>query len=109
MTINGPNIPEEHDRLRAEMISDLKQSLEHLRSEHRRILDELPPAHVDPVAFQQAAATRAVMAQIDAALLRLMDGTYGICTSCGSKIPPGRLEVRPYTAACVPCQEAASR
>lgn len=40
---------------------------------------------------------------IDAALKRLDDGTYGVCTKCGGQIPPERLMVRPRAATCVPC------
>lgn len=43
------------------------------------------------------------LAEIDDALARLEDGTYGACVRCGSAIPPERLEVRPRTTVCVPC------
>ncbi|WP_026819903.1 TraR/DksA family transcriptional regulator [Arthrobacter castelli] len=39
--------------------------------------------------------------EIDAALQRLDDGTYGICAVCGEPIPEGRLEIRPWTHYCV--------
>lgn len=97
------------ERLRAEMIQDVKLALEEQRREHHRILKELPPAHVDPVAFQQAHTARTAMAQIDAALHRLVEGSYGFCTSCGNPIPDERLEARPATERCVPCQAAAGR
>lgn len=41
--------------------------------------------------------------QVDAALARLDDGTYGVCRVCGGAIPPERLEVRPSAATCVGC------
>src|SRR5919206_1093783 len=37
-----------------------------------------------------------VLAEIDAALRRIDDGTYGQCTNCGRQIPEERLEARPY-------------
>ncbi len=40
---------------------------------------------------------------IDAAIARLADGSYGLCVTCGAKIPKSRLEAIPYAAQCVPC------
>ncbi|GIV26213.1 MAG: hypothetical protein KatS3mg027_0027 [Bacteroidia bacterium] len=42
--------------------------------------------------------------QIDYALQRIREGTYGICEECGKEIPLGRLQVMPYTTLCVECQ-----
>ncbi|WP_341976474.1 TraR/DksA C4-type zinc finger protein [Microbacterium sp. LWO13-1.2] len=52
-----------------------------------------------------AEAARSELTQVDAALARLDDGTYGICTRCGQPIPAARLEVRPFAELCVPCAE----
>jgi RNA polymerase-binding protein DksA len=45
-----------------------------------------------------------VLAEIDAALKRIDDGTYGQCTNCGKQIPEERLEARPYATLCIDCQ-----
>lgn len=45
--------------------------------------------------------------QIRAALQRIEDGTYGICTDCGGAISEARLTVRPEAARCVECQAKA--
>jgi DnaK suppressor protein len=42
-----------------------------------------------------------VVAEIDAALKRIDDGTYGICTACGNPIAPERLEARPWATLCI--------
>ena len=44
-------------------------------------------------------------AQVEAALARIEDGTYGTCVDCGQAIPDARLEVRPEAARCVADQE----
>jgi RNA polymerase-binding transcription factor DksA len=49
--------------------------------------------------------TRATLDEIDAALLRLDDGSYGICTACGEPIASERLEAVPAAAMCMPCQQ----
>jgi DnaK suppressor protein len=41
--------------------------------------------------------------EIDAALERVEDGSYGVCERCGGPIPDGRLEARPTARLCVPC------
>ena len=43
------------------------------------------------------------LAEIDAALVRLADGTYGICERCGRPIGEARLEARPEARTCISC------
>lgn len=54
----------------------------------------------------QVAAHEQLLAQsaeIERALEKLDDGTYGFCDSCGGAIPQGRLEIHPWAVLCVPC------
>lgn len=44
-----------------------------------------------------------------AALRRLDDGDYGVCTDCGGAIEEGRLDVRPEAATCIACATALER
>jgi DnaK suppressor protein len=39
--------------------------------------------------------------QVEAALARIADGTYGTCAVCGEAIAEGRLEARPWTPFCI--------
>lgn len=41
--------------------------------------------------------------EIDRAIVKIGDGTYGTCDECGTDIGPARLEARPATALCVSC------
>jgi len=43
--------------------------------------------------------------EVDAALERMDDGTYGTCISCGSEIPAERLDARPYASECMACKQ----
>ena len=45
--------------------------------------------------------------QINAALGRMTQGTYGSCELCGNDIPLARLEARPFAAHCVRCAQVA--
>ncbi len=47
--------------------------------------------------------------QINEALLRIEEGTYGTCEKCGNAIPRERLEILPYARLCVPCQQRHGR
>lgn len=49
------------------------------------------------------------LAQVDAALARLDDGTFGRCLRCGREIAPARLEALPWAAHCIECQTAIDR
>jgi DnaK suppressor protein len=44
------------------------------------------------------------LANIERALARLKQGTYGVCESCGKKIPVARLNALPYSIYCIECQ-----
>jgi DnaK suppressor protein len=46
---------------------------------------------------------RAQVAQVDAALGRLADGSYGTCVACGEPIGPDRLAARPTAVNCIRC------
>jgi RNA polymerase-binding protein DksA len=50
-----------------------------------------------------------VLAELDAALKRLDDGTYGVCTSCGQEIAPERLEAYPWASLCIDCKRESER
>ena len=47
--------------------------------------------------------------QIDEALDRIEENTYGLCEDCGVKIPKARLKVLPFAKFCVECQEKNER
>jgi RNA polymerase-binding protein DksA len=100
-----------------------------LLEERRRVLEELADIEVEApgqmtYGSQAAAAThvfeqqrdlalmdhnRQHLAEIDAALARLDDGSYGACTSCHRPIAPERLEALPWTPLCIDCSRANRR
>ena len=45
-----------------------------------------------------------LLSQVEAALTRIDNGTYGICARCGKEINPERLEALPYATYCITCQ-----
>lgn len=57
------------------------------------------------VAAQESEAVR----EIDEALIRIKDGTYGVCEGTGKPIPKARLEVFPWARYTVEHQEQVER
>jgi len=46
-----------------------------------------------------------LLMQVNDALGRLGQGTYGRCKQCGAEIDPARLEALPYATLCLRCQQ----
>jgi len=61
-------------------------------------------------ADEQQEANKAIVNQLEVryknvqdALVRLEDGTYGICSKCNTAIEPARLDANPAAATCMSC------
>lgn len=102
--------------------SRVERALQGLRDEHAGSLDdetEEISGGVDNHMAETASATlgreidysleensQTVLGEIDAALARIEDGTYGTCTNCGKEIAVGRLEAHPWASLCIDCARA---
>jgi len=100
--------------------ASISRRAEALRSEVVDALNERDRSdlfdHDDPsVDFDAAAALMLVQRaeqrlwEVDQALARVADGTFGCCAVCGSRIPIERLRVLPATAKCVACSDRSSQ
>jgi DnaK suppressor protein len=58
----------------------------------------------DDLAAGLAEIESAELAQIDEALQRLEEGSYGECQDCGKAIPQKRLQFVPFALRCVECE-----
>jgi len=58
----------------------------------------------EEVTSQLAQLESRELLQIERALLRLKQGTYGVCEGCARKIPVARLNALPFTTTCIQCQ-----
>lgn len=58
----------------------------------------------EEIASQLAELEARELNQIDRALERMKQGTYGLCEFCQTKIPVARLNVLPYSTTCINCQ-----
>jgi RNA polymerase-binding transcription factor DksA len=99
-----------------QMRDDLERTLSVLRGEHPLVRGgsaepgdagaNLTEADRNEASVQTAQAQRN---DVLAALERIDNGTYGHCVGCGKPVPDERLDARPATARCVPCQSKRDR
>ena len=102
-------------------LSDLRASLEQERSDLRARLTEMGLLSGGDLAFDQnfadssqvtaergevealAGSLREALSDVDDALVKLDNGTFGVCEGCGQQIPPARLEAKPGAKLCMEC------
>src|SRR5262245_42849943 len=94
---------------RDEILKKLRQDMDNLRNfkESDSTGDEADVAFEagsDEMASHLAELDSRELQQIERALGRLKQGTYGLCEGCAGKIPVGRLNALPYSTLCIECQ-----
>jgi RNA polymerase-binding transcription factor len=103
------NLGEMKIKLLSEMESELKAEREGNKDEGMDTYDLASEERDREISFILADRERVKIKQIDDALERLADGSYGICESCGLDIGEERLEVMPFTRLCRDCQQDQER
>ncbi len=107
------------DRLESET-ARLSAEIDELDSAQRETLSEASGENVyrDHMADQGSATfereldlsleenVREEFAALQAALIRVEDGTYGVCERCKADIPVERLDAMPTATKCIACKEA---
>ena len=103
---------------RQTLVEQLRHRTENVRSKQARALefgaaDDGPKDSVDmslqdvnqELALRLGERESQMVADIDQALLRIEEGSYGTCARCDKEIPLARLEALPTARHCAPCQE----
>jgi RNA polymerase-binding transcription factor DksA len=101
----------------AELRSDIQRELRKYDNEtYGQIADRVADPAEQSVAdllsdinLAEIARDVAEFGDIEAALLRLAHGDYGICVDCEEPIEPDRLDSSPEVARCLRCQQAYER
>lgn len=52
---------------------------------------------------------RTLLDQVDRALRKVAEGTYGVCESCGKKIEAARVKALPHASLCISCKRQEER
>lgn len=106
--------PAFYDATRSMLLRERAVVISRMESLAQNSLDfELETDGVPPSGFEREQAISAMLdsrlSDIDNALNKVSDGSYGICTTCAQPIPPRRLEALPFATYCVSCQSAADK
>jgi DnaK suppressor protein len=59
----------------------------------------------DEMGFAVADRRAGMLAQVDLALKKMEEGSYGRCEACEEEIAPARLRAHPFAVRCTRCQE----
>jgi len=92
---------------REEIVGEVKQIIESSKEMGQDgiqdIGDEAANVYNKQVLLSLNENERMRLKEVDEALDRIVNGTYGVCEECGGPISLKRLEVRPVAKYCVPC------
>jgi DnaK suppressor protein len=88
---------------------DLRAGQESADDGTEDIVDRANNAYNRELMFSLSDAERTTLLQIENALLRMDEGTYGRCANCGQTINVLRLEAVPWARFCIDCQELAEK
>lgn len=69
------------------------------------LADKAASAYSKELNFSLSDTERNLLMQIDEAFVRMKNGTYAVCTNCGTTIGEKRLQAVPWTPFCIDCQE----
>ncbi len=70
------------------------------------VVDAALDAAQDEISSKMAEVESRELVQIEGAIERIRQGTYGQCDICSGKIPLARLNALPYALTCIECQRA---
>jgi DnaK suppressor protein len=69
------------------------------------LADKAASAYSKELNFSLSDTERNLLMQIDEAFVRMKNGSYAVCTNCGTTIGEKRLTAVPWTPFCIDCQE----
>ncbi len=89
-----------HDLTRNREVTD-----ETVDEQAQDMVDRATSAYTREFAFSLSESDRKTLLLIDQALLRIEQGTYGVCVHCQGQMQEKRLEAVPWARHCIECQE----
>jgi len=109
------------EKMRESLTSMKQEILDKLiatNADFRAIVEEMDPKDFADVAsddvdrkMMEALGSQDLkrLKSIEAALVRIQQGRYGLCMKCSKKIPQERLVALPYAVLCIDCQKSEER
>src|SRR5690242_6906949 len=89
------------------LAEDLRLATSELINDEAVYTDSVDQASADidkNFTLQMKNRERDLLWQIDEALKRISEGSYGTCDRCSELISEGRIEVFPFTTLCIDCK-----
>ncbi len=115
-TMTKAQLKKFRESLEAKRIEIIQRARQTLDEDMTLDVDDLPDEmdlasseYLQSFTFRLRGRERMLLDKIQKALLRLDDGTFGVCEECGEKISQKRLEARPETTLCIRCKEEQER
>lgn len=107
-------MPFSYEKVRLALVAEqaqLCEQLERLESAQyedigysNHIADDATDAFEQTVGVALQRKVEATLEEVERALAKLEDGTYGLCEACGARIDRARLEALPQARYCIDCQ-----
>lgn len=97
-------LQEKRERLLAGMRRELAMQKERAESKAADEVDKATDAYDEDLSFEIATANDQELRDIQVALEKIENGTYGECEVCGCVISPSRLKILPSATTCVACR-----
>lgn len=97
------------NKLLGEIDSELRAERESNKDEGMDTYDLASEERDREINFILSDRDRMKIKQVDDAIARIDDGSYGVCESCGLEIAEQRLDAMPFTRLCRDCQQDQER
>ena len=98
-------LEEKSSELRAQIGVPTAHAVLHAVADPFDSADWAEKSHEEWIFLQKNNFDMALLREVEGALERLRDGTYGTCMECGMPVSRKRLEALPWARFCVTCQE----
>ncbi len=93
--------------IRETLLGDVEKTLKSSQSESTEpvadITDDATRAYTNQLMTSLGEQGWGKLKQVDEALEKIKNGTYGVCATCDQPIPEARLDVLPFAEFCVEC------
>jgi len=100
---------EEKDKILNDVSTKIRQESREQKRDSGDIYDIASDERERELSLMLGDRERQKLSEIDLALERIQDGSYGHCEDCGEAVAEKRLEVLPFTRVCVDCQSKYER
>ncbi|MEM7783830.1 MAG: TraR/DksA family transcriptional regulator [Planctomycetota bacterium] len=102
-------LTQRHEALRQAINGDDSLLKEMSRNSGGDVVDFASENSFGEMSSQLAEVEHRELQNVELALLKMKDGTYGKCDGCAGNIPLARLQALPYASLCIKCKLAAEK